>query len=141
MRAEKWEGMPAGMEVTTEVKKGYLNVILEGRFEIPEAEKIATRIFEYCHQIKVQKVLIDARSIEGPISLVTKIEFADSMADRQMEYMAKGSAQVKIAHVVAKGMAEPGKFGDSFAANRGMSIFVTSSIEEALRWLGVDQGT
>jgi hypothetical protein len=139
MKVENWEGLPAGMEVRTEVKKGYLNVIIEGKFQTPEAQKIGTRIFDFCHQIHMQKVLIDARKIEGPISLVTKIEFADSMVAKQMEYIVKGSARLKIAHVVAEGMAEPAKFGETLAAIRGMSIFVTTSMDDALQWLGVDK--
>jgi hypothetical protein len=139
MTTEKWEGLPAGLEVTTETKKEYLNVILEGEFQISRAAEIATRIMAYCHQMKKQKILVDARQTRGKIPLLTKIEFGDSMADRQLEHMSEGKAPLMIAHVVPEGMAEPGKFGEMFAANRGMSILVTTSHEEAVRWLGAKE--
>jgi hypothetical protein len=139
MTSEKWEGLPAGLEVTTEAKKEYLNVILDGEFQFSRAEEIATRIMAYCHQMKMKKILVDARHTRGKIPLLTKIEFGDTMADRQLEHMSQGKEPLKIAHVVPEGMAEPGKFGELFAANRGIAILVTTSLDEAVQWLGVKE--
>ena len=141
MRTENPKGPQGGMEARTEVKKGYLKVILEGEFSIPDAMKIASRVFDFCHQHKIRNVLLDARKVTGKPSLVTKIEFADTMVEKQMEYIVKGSPRLRIAHLLDPGMAEPVKFGEMLAAKRGAIIFVTHTLDEALRWLGVEEGT
>lgn len=129
----------AAMEVRTEVRTGYVKVTLVGEFQIEEVQDIGRRTFEICHLSKLAKVLVDARRITGRLSLLDKIDLADSMADRQMEYLVRGNRRLWIAHVVPEGMAEAPKFAETLAANRGARILVTTEMEEALRWLGVDQ--
>ena len=139
MRTEEGKARKTRMEVRTEVKPGYLRVILEGQFQLGEVEKIGKRIFDFCFQAGKVKVLIDARKVTGRPSLVTKIDLADSMVERQMEYVVKGAPRLRIAHVLPEGIAEPKGFGETLAANRGGKIFVTTSMEEALRWLDVQE--
>jgi hypothetical protein len=129
---------PTGLEVRTEVKPGYLKVILEGEFRMEDAKAAGARIFDFCYQTKIDKVVVDARKVTGRISLTTKIDLADSMMSTQMEYIVKGAPRLRIAHVVAEGMAEAPGFAEDLARRQGGKIFVTTSMDEALRWLEVD---
>ncbi len=139
MRTNEAKENPTAMEVRTEVRPGYLRVILEGEFQLKELQTIAKRIFDFCFQAKKVKVLVDARKVTGRPSLLTKIDLADSMVEKQMEYIVKGAERLRIAHVLAEGIAEPKGFGETLAANRGGKIFVTTSMEEALRWLDIQE--
>jgi hypothetical protein len=56
-----------------------------------------------------------------------------------MEYIVKGAPRLQIAHVLPEGIGEPKGFGETLASNRGGKIFVTTSMEEALRWLEVEE--
>ncbi len=138
MRLEEQKDNLTELEVRTEVRPGYLNVILEGEFRMEEVQRVGKRIFDFCYQANLVHVLIDARKVTGRLSLLAKIELADSMVESQMEYIIKGAPRLRIAHVLPDGMAEAPKFGETLAANRGAIIFVTTSTDEALRWLGVE---
>ncbi len=139
MRHGEGKTGPIGLEVRTEVKSGYLNVILSGEFQLEEVQRAGRRIFDFCYQSEKRKVLIDAWKVRGKPSLLTKIELSDSMVAKQMEYIVKGGHRLRVAHVVAEGMAEAPGFGETLAANRGAKVFVTTSLDEALRWLEVEE--
>ncbi len=139
MRLAEGKTSSTAMEVRTEVRTGYLKVILGGEFQVEEALTIGKRIFEVCHLGKLVKVLLDARGVTGRLSLLDKIDLADSMAETQTEYIVNGDHRLWIAHVVSEGMSEAPRFAETLAANRGAKILVTTSMDEALRWLGVDQ--
>ncbi len=139
MRLAEGKTSSTAMEVRTEVKTGYLKVVVRGEFRVEEVLMIGRRIFEICHLARLVKVLMDARGVTGRLSLLDKIDLADSMAETQTEYIVNGDQRLWIAHVVSERMSEAPRFAETLAANRGAKILVTTSMDEALRWLGVDQ--
>ena len=60
------------------------------------------------------------------------------MVVKQMGYIVKGGHRLQVAHVLAEGMGEAAGFGETLAANRGAKIFVATRMQDALRWLEVE---
>lgn len=138
MKTDETCNVSKGITVRSEVKPGYLEVTLGGEFNLEEIEHIGTQIFDFCHETNLEKVLVDARKITGRPTLVTKIELSDSMIAKQIEHIARGGRSLQVAHLVAPGMADAAGFAEILGANRGMKIFVTTSLPEALTWLGAE---
>ncbi len=135
MKADQIKDVSKVMKVQTEAKPGYLEVVIQGKFNLEEIEHAGERIFDFCYQMNLEKILVDARKVTGRPSLVTKIELSDSMMAKQMGHIAKGGRPLQIAHIVPAGMADAAGFAEVLGANRGVKIIVTTSMSEALGWL------
>ena len=133
-RVQRRVGIGARMEVLN----GYLLVTLEGEFQAESVLNIGGRISKLCHQSNIGKVLIDVRKVTGRVQLISKMDLAEAMIEKHRQHVTRGAIPVRVAHVVAEGMAEPGDFGETIAVNRGGTTFVTTSLEEALRWLEIE---
>jgi hypothetical protein len=136
MRMHEHSGPSRSLRVTTKELDGYLRVRFEGKFALDEALASARRVFEQCYRSAVYRVLLDARGLTGRVSLLDKIEYAESLAELQMEYGRKGHRILKIAHVLHPGRTEAQGFAEMLAENRGAYIFLAKSVREALDWLG-----
>jgi hypothetical protein len=133
MEAEEFvQQLPEGnMTVETEVHFDGVCVHLDivGRYDYDSARKNPDLVNEACRQYECTRVLIDARSLEGDVSICDQLGIA--------EYMA-GSIDRKLtlALVARREQVPNDKFFETALVNRGMSVRVFTDVEEAREWLG-----
>lgn len=81
-----------------------------------------------CEQHQLTKLLADARTLDINIPVLDRFKLGVEMAD------TLGNT-IKFAILVPAEIID--KMGENAAVNRGGRVFVTSSLEQALKWLDV----
>jgi hypothetical protein len=84
---------------------------------------------DLCNQYGLTKIIADIRERNEYIPVIDRFELGVEMA------RILGS---KIQLVILAPPAVIDKLGENAAVNRGGRVFVTSSMEKALKWLGVE---
>jgi hypothetical protein len=130
------------IDLRIEPKSTYLCITVAGTYEINEAKREFVKILDACRKHGLPKVLIDLRPlvVATPISIAERFDFTQSAVVKTIEYRARG--RLHMTHAVFLGSdahIDPGRFGEMVAANRGITIRATTSLAEALAWLGVEE--
>jgi hypothetical protein len=127
------------MPYELEPRHTYLLVSVHGPVDLREGRAVLTAALRACAEHGLSKVLIDARSVEGGLSVLDRYDYADFMS-RQLGpgIGAGGLLGVRIAAVGREPLISPGRLGETVAANRGVDLKITDSMDEALEWLEVE---
>jgi hypothetical protein len=119
-------------------ESGCLRVKATGEFSLAEAERTFLEILGAVEQHKVGKVLIDGREVEGKPEMMERFYYGEFAAREASEYAVRnGCACPEFAYVLRVPILDPGRFGETVAANRGMRIRVSDSLDDACEWLGI----
>jgi hypothetical protein len=120
------------MEVRIERETGYLHVVARGEFDPKDAATGLADVLATCEREKLDRVLIDGRSIATSISVLQRYELAKTLAER-------ARSRVRMAIVVgAENMFS--KTLEETARNLGMDVRTTESMAEAMIYLGLPVG-
>lgn len=101
-----------------------------GPCTLSDAVELVTRAIGYCRTRAFDRLLVDARGLEGvPIpSLVDRFLMAE-------EWAQEATGMVVVVMVIPAEYIHPERFGIKVAAHFGLTVNVCTSEGEALRWL------
>jgi len=117
------------MEVRIERQAGYVHVVARGEFNEKDARSGLADVLAVCARERIDRVLIDGRSITTSVSVLQRYELAKTLAD-------KARARVRMAIVVsAENMFS--KTLEETARNMGMDVRTTASMAEGMIYLGL----
>jgi hypothetical protein len=122
----------------TRKRRDYLTVVISGTFDLNTANQLTPKILEACASYRITKLLIDARGVDGTLSLADRFDYSATFARKYKERrVAGGFKHVQIAVVGSSAIMHNQKFGEKVARARGLDVKVSFDIREALAWLGV----
>ncbi len=115
-------------------------VVVTGMFEESEAKQVFRDAIEAAAKHNLLKILIDCRQLLGAPGTAQRFDLSDSISRfyHQSRLHAPGKAFIRLAVVGSEPLIDRDRFGEVVARNRGVPIKVTTSIEEALQWLELD---
>jgi hypothetical protein len=128
------------MALTTkiELRKEYLYARLEGEFDFQSALVSTDLILEACIQHQSNKILADFRSVIGQMNDNERIHYAELSHEKYQNFLEKGHIKnCRFAWLGKVPLVDPKRLGEAVALNRGMMIRVTTELDQAFVWLGV----
>jgi hypothetical protein len=128
------------MALTTkiELRKEYLYALLEGEFDFQSALASTDLILEACIQHQSNKILADFRSVIGRMNDNERIHYAELSHEKYRNFLEKGHIKnCRFAWLGKVPLVDPKRLGEAVALNRGMIIRVTTELDQAFVWLGV----
>ena len=117
------------MKLGFELRAGYLRVTLAGPFDARAARGGMGEIMRECQARGLRRVLIDGRGLTTEVSIADRYDLATQLAN-------EGDRKLQLAIVVNPENRFTATFEDT-AANRGLKVRTTTSMQEALDYLGV----
>ena len=117
----------------------YLYARLNGEYNLEEAKHVSVNLLEICRVHHITKILIDVFELQGEPTVYERFAYAEYMASMYRAYIHRGFNLRQWAVVGLPPIIAPNRFGENVAVNRGMTVKVFYTIEEAQQWLGVAQ--
>lgn len=126
------------MKIQIYPETGCLRVIAVGKFSLDTAKTTLLELLEAVARHKVQKVLVDGRSLKGKPETMERFYYGKFAAQAVWSFRDHGVSPVtQFAYVLVEPVLDPQRFGETVAVNRGMFIKVFEKIDEAYGWLGI----
>jgi len=126
------------MTVKIELRKEYLYALLEGEFDFQSALSSTGLILEACIQHRSNKILADFRSVTGRMTDSERIHYAELSHEKYQVFLSKGHIEnCRFAWLGKVPLVDPKRLGEAVALNRGMMVRVTTELDQAFVWLGV----
>lgn len=119
-----------------ELQEAYLYAKISGNYSLAEAKHVSMNLLETCRVHQRFKILMDVFSLQGDPTVYERFSYADHMASMYRAYIHQGFNLRQWAIVGTPPLIAPNRFGENVAVNRGMTVKVFYSIEEAQKWLG-----
>ncbi len=111
-----------------------------GKFSLAEAQETFLQIIEGIQQHKLQKILVDGRAITGEPSTLERFLYGEFAAEKVMTLRIQHALFPRFAYVLIPPVLDLRRLGENVAVNRGMVIKTFENLDNALQWLGIDQG-
>jgi hypothetical protein len=120
---------------------GVLHVIISGKFSLAEAKTSFIGMLDSVSRNKAHKVLIDGRDLKGNLKVMERFYYGEFVAHAVARSVEGGgiSYPPKFAYLLTPPIRDPGRFGETVAANRGMFMRTFENIDDAFAWLGLAQ--
>lgn len=120
---------------TYELRSGYLYVKVTGEFDLPSARAVTLEWVERARVHAINRVLCDITLVNGYDDDHTPTMIRFELA----EFAGKAIPNnLKLAIMQREQLLSRDRFVENVMVNRGARVRVTSSLNEALEWLGVD---
>lgn len=114
---------------TCQNKGEYLFAEVSGVYSLDLLVSIIHEVAERCRSENLRKALLDLRNVEGNPSILDRYRFGIEIANAW-------GPRMKVVTVAR--LEAINKMGENTAVNRGANIWVTSDMDLALKWLGVE---
>ena len=125
------------MEIIYET--GYLHIKISGKFSLTEANDNFVKIMEAAAQSGDNRVLIDCLSLEGTMTTTERLQYSSFVIKQIEEFSSRGvHRSIRLAYVVLPPLADPERFAETFAVNRGINARMFDTIDEAFKWLEIE---
>ncbi|HEU0053500.1 MAG TPA: hypothetical protein VFQ39_10000 [Longimicrobium sp.] len=119
-----------------------LYCVIDGAFSVAAAKAVYRLVLDECVARGVTVLLLDCRGVEGRPTTMERFDFAEFAAAETVAAVDAGRTTApKVALVGTIPLIDPRRFGETVALNRGAWIKVTTELDEATQWLGVDPST
>ena len=127
------------MDILIEIEADYLHILVTGIYDIDRALNLLEKVLEASIQYKQPRILIDYRQLQRTSPLMTETYiYAASVARLVQKYTAIAGQLPRIAYLGPETILKDGNYGVAVAAEYGFSKAKrTTTIDEALEWLGV----
>lgn len=119
-----------------QVHTDHVCMVCEGDYVLTDALHIIQTALETADRNKLLKILFDWRNVQGQLTTMQRYELAEQGASLYAKMPAAG--RILIAMVNNEETVDPERFGEEVAINRGVPLKVTTDMQEALMWLGID---
>ena len=118
-----------GIEFDLEVRPGYLSLVCAGELTQESFAEVYEKALAAAQAHGVKAVLLDGRAVTArPQSILERFNMGHGAAELQRKY----SLRCFVAIVAHPPVADPQKFGETVATNRGILGGVYFDIDEAL---------
>ena len=125
------------LEITNE--PDYLHTKISGKFSFTEANDYFVKIMEAAAQYGVDRILLDCITLEGTMTTFQRFQYSSFVINQIDEFSKLGVPRgIRLAYVVLPPIADPGRFGETFAVNRGVNVRIFDTIDEAINWLEIE---
>ncbi|MHC4573415.1 MAG: hypothetical protein ACYS76_04680 [Planctomycetota bacterium] len=118
------------LNITIRHEPDYLYVEFYGSYNLEDALKFKDQILSTCRNQGFKKVLCDTRKVEGDIPVMDRFTFGKALAD-------SAPHGLKLALLGSSEQILPDKFLENVAVTRGVTIRLSTDINELLKWLQV----
>ena len=122
-----------GIDVTMEVKSGYLLVSCHGEFAGSGLLEIHRQALDRAKQEGLRAILVDATRLEQRVAPTTIARFGLGKALAALQ-RDRGS-WIPVAFVGKEPLIDPQRLGETAAINRGGRARVFDSVEDAEDWI------
>ena len=113
-----------------------IRATLAGAFSLSDAETTFMRVLDALVQHQAKKVLIDGREITGEPETMERFYYGAFVADAVADLKKRDVSDVpQFAYVLVEPVLDRYRFGETVAANRGMSVKAFDNLGEAENWL------
>jgi len=109
-------------------KEGILRVEASGEYKASKARAFFEQIINEARANNLDKVLIDARSFSGEVSVMERYDIGTLLGELR-------PMRIRLAFVARPSVTWPDHFGENVAVNRGVNMQVTTDLTQALEWL------
>jgi hypothetical protein len=116
-----------------ENRGGYIYASYDGQYEYEKLLELAKEAAKSCNQDKPAKVLANLLNMTGKVEPFDRFKLGVQGAKIFRNTIAQVAA---VYH-----QTEIDRFAENTAVNRGMNTRIFSNIEDALAWLGVEEGS
>lgn len=120
------------MQVSTEARDGYLYVRVVGDFSLETARE-ACRLWSDAPVSRTERcVVLDVTALTSfdtdDVPVMQRFDLSQAFVDIL-------PADIRLAILETPEQFDPERFGEMVMANRGIVVRITTSLDEALRWL------
>ena len=119
-----------------ESKVSYLHVSCAGTYDRLSVMDMYQQILRTAADQNLSRILIDCRKVKGDISVLERYITSTYGAELCLKYIT--TIRFKISMVGEEPPLDPERFGETVARNRGVDVLVTTELEEAYNWLGIE---
>ncbi|MFN7915513.1 MAG: hypothetical protein U0Q55_09240 [Vicinamibacterales bacterium] len=120
------------MDVTTEVRDGYLYVRATGSFSLEAARDACRRWTDATASRGERCVVLDVTAVVNfdvvDVPVMLRFELGQALVDSL-------PADIRLAIVETPAQFDPERFGETVMANRGIMVKITTSLDDAVQWL------
>ena len=116
---------------------GLLKVEAHGDFSLEEATRALVEMLGAAAQYRAEKVLLDGRNVKGAPREYERFLYGELAAQGTREFIREYRYAPRFAYVLHEPLRDPDRYGETVAVNRGMTVKVFETPEEALKWLGL----
>jgi hypothetical protein len=126
------------LTVAIESRKDYLLATVSGVFSLRGAQEAFDRAAKAASPLGHSRILLDATAVTGAPSQDERYALGVYVADEQRRLAAQTPPCVlQMAIYAHRPLADPNRFGETVALNRGAKVKVSERLDEALAWLGI----
>lgn len=120
------------MDVTTEVRDGYLYVRATGSFSLEAARDACRRWTDTAVSKAERCVVLDVTAVENfdvaDVPVMLRFELGQALVDGL-------PVDIRLAILETPEQFDPERFGETVMANRGIMVKITTSLDDAVQWL------
>lgn len=118
------------LDFSTDPDNRYLLATLTGEFEPARARGRLDEILSQGRKLEIKDIIMDIRAVRGDLSVLDTYNFSKYVATNLRP-------DERLVVLGTPEQTKPDKFGENVASNRGANAFGATTLEDALRWLGV----
>jgi SpoIIAA-like len=120
-------------------ESGLLKVHASGEFSLEEAKRAFLEMLQAVAQYKAEKVLFDGRNLNGQPAHIERFFYGYFAASETISLIARHrlAHAPRFAYVMHEPLRDPRRYGETVAANRGMTVKTFETLDEAYEWLGL----
>jgi len=129
-----------GMANDIHVRPAGLFVHAAGEFSLDDAKRRFLEVVQYVEEHQIEKILFDGREVTGDPTVIERFYYGEFVA-HAVQRLKEADGYDKdpvFAYLLHEPVADPGRFGETVAVNRGMNIKVHENVEDPIAWLGVN---
>ena len=115
----------------------FLHVEATGDFSLAEAQRTFLEMLEAVEQHRAEKVLFDGRALKGNPKTMERFFYGEFAAQQVVKSIFRGGPAPTFAYLLQAPVLDRGRFGETVAVNRGMSVKTFDNVKDALEWLGI----
>jgi hypothetical protein len=124
------------LDVNITQKADHLQVDVSGTYDMREAIDRFPLVIAACRLTGLDKALIDFRQLEGETAAIQKVIYAIEVIEYYQKHLDSGGQPLRIAWLAPLVSSyEPGL---DLARQEQLPFTLTSDLDEALSWLGVE---
>jgi len=130
---------PMKIDLSIEIRPGYLFVTLSGKFDNQALLRGISPIIDTAGKTGSRKVLIDARRVKGEMDLEERMLLAEQWAASCGEFEVATGVRLRTVLVANPPILDPRRRGQQHARDRGADLIGVYDILDAYRWLDFER--
>ena len=126
---------PMSLQQKIHFQAGLLSVEASGDFSLESAQQAFLEMLESVAQHKAEKILLDARNVEGQPEALERFFYGEFAARESRRIVDEHNIVPRFAYVMHHPLSDSKRLGETVALNRGMNVKVFETLKDAIEWL------